>query len=301
MNLKIKGIIVPLITPFDERGNIDTTAVKCVVDYLIERGIKGLFPCGTTGEGPLLSIAERKQMAEAVVAAVDGRIPVIVHTGAINTAAAMALTQHAQSVGAQAAALIAPYFFHHTAESLFQHLKIIASQVPEFPIYLYNNPAVGNNHNLSLELVTRLVEACPNIVGMKDSSGSLNMSTQLAYKFKDKFNTAIGCDGYILAGMAVGIDAYVSGNAHVVPELAVALHQTASEDNLTLARQLQQQLDDAIRVLEDGRDLSIFKGLLARRGLPVGTVRPPLLQAPEAVIEQRWQALNSMDLEMIPA
>jgi 4-hydroxy-tetrahydrodipicolinate synthase len=168
-------------------------------------------------------------------------------------------------------------------------------------MYLYNNPAVGNNHRLSLELVTRLVEACPNIVGMKDSSGSLDNSTQLAYKFKDKFNTAIGGDGYILAGMAVGIDAYVSGNAHVVPELAVALYQAASEENLTLARQLQQQMDSAIRVLEDGRDLSIFKGMLARRGLPVGTVRPPLLQAPEAVIEQRWQALNTLGLELVPA
>jgi len=133
---------------------------------------------------------------------------------------------------------------------------------------------------------------------MKDSSGSLEMLVQLAYRYEEKFNTANGGDGQILTGAALGIDACVSGNANVVPELVVALHQASVAENITLARKLQQKVDIVRQLLEDGRDLSLFKGALARRGLPLGPVRAPLLQASEAVIAQRWQALNELDLEL---
>jgi 4-hydroxy-tetrahydrodipicolinate synthase len=299
MNLRIKGVIVPLLTPYDDQGSLDIAAVGRLVNFLIDRGVAGLFPAGTTGEGPLLTSPERRQLADAVVKTADGRIPVIVHTGAITTRETLDLTKHARACGAQAAALIAPYFFHHSDKALFNHFRTVANEVSDFPIYLYNNPGVGNTI-LSLELVTGLVEECPNIVGMKDSSGSLEMLVQLAYRYEEKFNTANGGDGQILTGAALGIDACVSGNANVVPELVVALHQASVAENITLARKLQQKVDIVRQLLEDGRDLSLFKGALARRGLPLGPVRAPLLQASEAVIEQRWQALNEMDPELQP-
>ena len=105
MNPKIKGVIVPPITPFNAQGQVDSAAIKRLVDFLIERGIHGLFPGGTTGEGPLLSISERRQLAETFVAAADGRVPVIIHTGAITTGDTIDLTRHAQAIGAQAAAI----------------------------------------------------------------------------------------------------------------------------------------------------------------------------------------------------
>ena len=82
---KIRGVIVPLLTPFDAAGRLDTEAMTRLVNFLISRGVSGLFPGGTTGEGPLLSMEERLALAEAVVAAADGRVPVIIHTGAITT------------------------------------------------------------------------------------------------------------------------------------------------------------------------------------------------------------------------
>lgn len=300
MNLDIKGVIVPIITPFDSQGYIDGAATKKLVNYLIERGVKGLYPAGTTGEGTLLTFSERCLLAEIVVEAADGRIPVIVHTGSITTAETIKLTQQAHQIGAQAAAIIPPYFFGHGDEALFQHFATVAKQVPDFPIYLYNNPGVGNNNRISFDLVCRLVESCPNIVGMKDSSGSFEMLTRLSYKFGDKFNTASGGDGQILMGAAIGIDACVSGNANVAPELVVALHQAAAAGDLPLAKKLQQQMDQVRDLLEDGRDLSLFKGMLARRGVPVGAVRAPLLQASDAMIEQRWQVLMRLGLELVP-
>jgi 4-hydroxy-tetrahydrodipicolinate synthase len=300
MRLRIKGVIVALLTPFDEQGNLHKAATARLVEFLVGRGIHGLFPGGTTGEGPLLTGQERRQLAETVVEAADGRVPVIVHTGAVTTAETLELAQHAQSIGAQATAIIPPYYYHHSDEALFRHFESIATQTPDLPIYLYNYPAVAGNH-LSVDLITRLVECCPNIVGMKDSSGTLDTLAACSSLRGGSFSAATGSDGLILAAMAMGVDACVSGNANVVPELVVALYHAAAEGNLELARELQTKVDTVRGLLGDGRDLTLFKGILAQRGLDVGAVRAPLLQAPEAVIEQHWHALSALGLELTPA
>jgi 4-hydroxy-tetrahydrodipicolinate synthase len=300
MSQKVKGVVVPAITPFDAQGRIDAEAIKKLTDFLIERGIHALFPGGTTGEGPLLSLSERQQLAEAFVEAAAERVPVIVHTGAITTAETIALTKHAQAAGAYAAAILPPYYYHHSDEALARHFESVAEQVPDFPLYLYNNPPVTNNH-LSKELVIRLLERCPNIIGMKESDNRLDVLFAISAMRNGTFNTACGNDGLILMAMTLGFDACVSGNANVVPELVVALYRAATEGNQYRARELQQKVDAVRRILGDGTDLSLFKGILAQRGLAVGTVRAPLLQAPEAVIARRWQAINALDLELIPA
>ena len=160
MSLRIKGVIVPLLTPFDERGALDTAAVARLVDFLIARGVHGLFPGGTTGEGPLLSTDERRALAEAVVRAADGRVPVIIHTGAITTHEAVTLTRHAQECGADAAALITPFYFHYSDDALFRHFATVCEAAPDFPIYLYNNPGV-TGHVIDADLVARLVRRIP--------------------------------------------------------------------------------------------------------------------------------------------
>lgn len=300
MNFRVNGVIVPPITPFDERGQIDTAAIRNLVEFLVGRGIHGLFPGGTTGESPLLTAAERRLLAETVVDAVAGRVPVIIHTGAITTAETVELTRHARSIGAQAAAVLPPYYFRHSDQGLLRHFRTVAEQVPDFPIYLYNNPPVTGN-TISAELIAHLVESCPNVVGMKDSSGALETLFTVAMLRDGAFNTAGGSDGQILAGVALGFDACISGNANVVPELIVALFNTAKEGNLAAARELQRKVDAVRRLLGDGGDLSLFKGILAQRGIKVGAVRAPLLQAPEAVIAQRWQALTALGLSLDPA
>lgn len=295
VNPRIKGVIVPPLTLFDRQGDIDPVATKLLVDYLIRAGVGGLFPGGTTGEGILLSTDERRQLAELVVEAAAGRVPVIIHSGAITTAETLALTEHAQTVGAVAAAIIPPYYFHHTDAALITHFETVANRVPDFPIYLYNNPGVAHNH-LKLSVVSALVERCPNIVGMKDSSGNLDyMASTLKMRGGD-FNVASGSDAQILASQAIGCDACVSGNANVVPELVVALFAAAAAGRLVEARRLQDQLNTVRQLLEDGANLSLFKGVLARRGLPASPVRAPLLNAPDSLVQQGWEGLRQLDI-----
>ncbi len=296
--LLLKGVIVPLVTPFDEQGNLDETATRRLVNYLIERGVHGLFPVGTTGEGPLLTPGERRRLAVIVVEETAGRIPVLVHTGAITTAETISLTRHAQAIGAQGVAIVTPYYFRYGDEALFRYYEQVAASAPDFPIFLYNIPQLTGN-NISADLVVRLIERCPSIVGMKDSSGSLATLIASLPLRQGKFSGATGADGLFTAAMAMGIPASVSGNANVTPELFVALYNTISSGDLATARELQRKVDAVRRILEDGGDLSLFKGMLAKRGIPVGNVRPPLLQASEATVQQRWNALCALNLEMI--
>ena len=119
--------------------------IRPLVDYLIERGISGIYPLGSTGEGPLFSTDERKAIAAATVEAVAGRLPVIVHTGAITTAETLALSRHARDIGANAASIITPWYFSLNEAALEAHYRAIYDALPDFPIYLYNLPALTGN------------------------------------------------------------------------------------------------------------------------------------------------------------
>lgn len=289
--LRIKGVIVPLLTPFDRHGAVDPAATTQLVEFLIEKGVHGLFPGGTTGEGPLLSTSERKLLAETVVQAANGQVPVIIHTGAITTHDAVDLTQHAQAIGASAAALIPPYYFHYSDDALFRHFATVCEAVPGFPIYLYNNPAVTGN-TIDAALVTRLAKAYPHVRGMKDSSGRLENLLRCMPLQNSTFNTASGNDSDILAALAVGIDACVSGNANCVPELVLNLYRAVSLGDLEQSRTLQTKVNRVREILEDGRDLSLLKGVLATRGITMGEVRAPLPQASEATIAAKVKLLS---------
>ncbi len=279
----IHGVIVPIVTPFADTGAINPSAIKPLADYLIGHGIKGIFPIGTTGEGVLLTSAERKTIAEATVKAVDGRVPVIIHTGAITTQHTLDLTQHAQSTGADAVAIVAPYYFQHTPQALEAHYRTVIEANPDMPIYLYNFPAVTGN-TLSRELVIKLAKHYDNVVGLKDSSGDLQTLFATNNLKKGQFNTAIGPDELILAGLSMGLDASVSGHANVVPEIVVDLYNATKAGNLEEAQSIQRLLIRVNHVLNSGGWLPLVKGVMQYRGLPVGGVRRPLLSADDEAI-----------------
>ncbi len=141
----IRGVITPTVTPLKANGDINPDMVRPLVDFLIDRGISGIYPLGSTGEGPLFSTDERKAIAAATVEAVAGRAPVIIHTGAISTAEALELTRHARDIGANAASVITPWYFRYSDEALLLHYRAIYEALPDFPVYLYNLPALTGN------------------------------------------------------------------------------------------------------------------------------------------------------------
>lgn len=293
MNLKIRGVIVPLFTLYDEDGNIDKKQTQLLVNKLIDSGVQGLFICGTTGEFPLLSIEERLFLTEFVLKINQNRIPIIVHTGSANLKDAIFLTKHAYSNGAQAAALITPYYFIYNDDALFNFYQFVANQVPEFPIYLYNNPLFSNNE-ISFNLLTRLTDHCSNIVGIKDSSGNLDLASKCVSIYKEKFNTAIGTEKLFLSALLSGIDACVSGIANIYPETFVKLFKLYEEGNLKEASKYQLLINQTLAILDNGKDISLLKGILSEREIGSSKVRPPLLNINNNKVQVCWKKLNEL-------
>jgi dihydrodipicolinate synthase/N-acetylneuraminate lyase len=291
MQFQMRGVFVPLVTPYDTTGGLDLPALQRLVSYLVEAGVHGLFPGGTTGEFPLLTTDERKRVAEVVVARAAGRVPVVVHAGATSTREAIELARHARQIGAQAVAVVAPYFYPLSDDALVAHYVEVCVSVPDYPVLLYNIPQRTGNAVLP-RLAAEIVSRCPNVVGVKDSSGNLSQTIEYC-ALTPGFQVAQGADGLIVAGLAMGIESTVSGNANVFPELVVAVFEAWWRGDQDGARKAQARLDSVRRPLRDGLDLSLFKRVLTRRGIDVGDVRGPLRPATDTEVDAAVQAIEA--------
>jgi 4-hydroxy-tetrahydrodipicolinate synthase len=293
-----KGLVVPLLTPLTADGeNLDIPALETLTEFLIRSGVQGLTTCGTTGEFALLRHSERQQVTEVVVKKAAGRVPVVAQTGAITSAETIALTRHARECGADAASVVTPYFYGLTDAALVAHYLAVASAVPDFPLFLYNIPQRAGN-NLSPAVVAEITRGCPNVMGIKDSSGNLGQLAQERMMVNRRFYTLVGSDHLILAGMANGADGAVAGNANVFPEPFVALFKALADGDWAAAGAFQDKVTTGAGILGNAVDLSLFKGVLRRRGLETGPVRRPLLTASEQEIDRCVNAMQAAGIDL---
>jgi len=291
----VHGIICPIVTPFNEENLIDLESTRRVVDFLLSRQIDCLMVGGTTGEGMLLSVAERKTLCEAVIEHVAGRAPVIAHTGCISTADTLDLTRHAKCAGATAASVVTPYYFTFDDDALFDHFVSIAKMVPDFPIFLYTIPGNARN-DVSSALLKRLLNAAPNIVGIKSSNPDLMRLQEYVETGGERFLVLNGVDGLMLPALALGAVGQVSGNSNVFPETFRALYDAFMAGDMKRARSLQQLIDRIRRVFKDGITPAYFKAGLKLRGVSAGRVRPPLQELTPEEAKEVEQGLRALEL-----
>lgn len=288
--MRLSGVVAAAVTPMSQDGSSLAGDETCAAyfEFLVQQGVHGLFVCGTTGEGPLLSLDERMRVAELAVKVAGRRTPVIVHTGALSTAHAIELTRHAASIGADAVAVITPYFYPVDQEAMFQYFTAVVSAVPGLPVYLYNIPAFAGNA-ITPELLGRLLKACPNIVGMKHSDANLVRLQEFQQVGGQGFAVLSGSDAVAMAALALGASGCVSGNASVLPEVSLALYDAVKRGDLAAARREQGVLHEVRALLGDGLSLASFKAALRLRGIPAGGVRSPhrgLLPEEQARVER---------------
>jgi dihydrodipicolinate synthase/N-acetylneuraminate lyase len=161
------GLMPAMVTPFDERGELDLAATEAVVERFIEAGVNGISPLGSTGEASHLTAVERKRFAEEVTRIVAGRVPVVVGVGATGTRETVELARHAQEAGADAVLVVSPFYWKVGEEALFRHFATVAESV-DIPVVVYNLPML-TGIDLSPSLVARIAAECPNAVGIKDT------------------------------------------------------------------------------------------------------------------------------------
>ena len=278
-SVHLKGILVAVTTPFTADGSaVDEEVLISQADRLINAGVHGLVPCGTTGEFTTLSPAEYRRVIELYVSAAAGRVPVIAGVGSLSTQGAVDLAQHAERVGADAVMLVPPFYDPLDFTSLKAFLSAVAEAI-SLPIVYYNVPG-ATGITLTAAQIAELGEI-DGVDYLKDTSGDAVTLTDLLVNRADKIKAFNGWDTLTFFGLASGAEASVWGTAGVVPELAVQLWDALAEKgDLVQARELWRDLWAVSDFLESVNYVAGIKAGLELIGYPVGPARLPIRPLP---------------------
>jgi 4-hydroxy-tetrahydrodipicolinate synthase len=235
-----RGVHTALITPFTSTGAVDIGSFKRLVEYQIAAGIDGLVPCGTTGESSTLTHDEHDRVVALTVEYAAGRVPVIAGTGSNATIEAIQLSQHAEQAGVDAVLLVNPYYVKPTQKGLYLHFKAIAESV-SIPCIVYNIQS-RTGVNLENETLLRLMNEHPNIVGVKEASGSLAQMKNLIGLRREQFVVLCGDDNITVDLIEGGGNGVVSVAANLIPYQMKDMVHSALDGNMKKARELEEKL-----------------------------------------------------------
>lgn len=292
MKLDLKGIITPVITVFDDSENIDEDGFRTIVNHLLEHGVHGIFTCGGQGEGVSLSTDEKLRLLDLTLETVNGRIPVLLGTGAVSTRSAIEMTRAAKNGGADAVTIITPYYISPNQDELYRHYCDILDAV-DIPVLIYNNP--WRTHlNIQPETVARLCEYSGNLAGIKDSSGDLGMTLKYKRLCPDYFSVLIGRDQLIYSALVSGLDGAVAATSNAAVDIVVSIYTEFISGNLESAREYQERLIPFREFFSEGTFPVIVKEAMMLQGLPAGPCRKPVGPISEEKREKLRTVLKDM-------
>ena len=268
------GIIVPVITPFDQKQNIDENALRSVIRHILNGGVHGIFVTGTTSEFYALSHEDHERIFQIAVEEVRGRVPVYAGTTGITTKEAICLTKIAEDCGVDAVSVLTPYFISLTQEELYQHYKAIAEST-SLPVILYDNKP-KTNLTIRPETVERLSKI-DNIVGMKDSTGDLTNTLEIIRRTRENtdFHVLMGRDSLIFSALCSGAAGAVAACANVAPRLVSDIYDKFMAGDLAGAREAQFTLLPLRIVFSLGSFPAVIKEAMEMIGINVGVCKLP--------------------------
>jgi len=290
MNSAFSGIIPPVITCFDKQGNFDEQLQRTLVRFLSNH-VQGFYPCGTYGSGPLMSLDERKKVAEVVIEE-KGTAFVIVHVGAPSTKEAVDLAKHAQKAGADAVGAIPPYYFSYTQEQLIEHYKQLIDAV-DIPVFVYNNPGLSGN---TVAPKTLNILANYGLAGVKDSAFDLvSFYNYIIAVRKPGFNFIIGTEAIAAGALDVGASGVIAGLANCFPEFMGDFYQTWKTGDSKATAKSQLKVMQARNVLKLGQTLTMTYAILRMRGMDPGYPRHPFTEISDelySTVEKEYKELG---------
>lgn len=286
-------LLTAMVTPFDNELGVDYDKAAALAEKLCKSGSDGLVVCGTTGESPTLSDAEKVKLIQVVVEAVGGKAAVLAGTGSHNTAHSLELTKSVQRLGVDGIMLVAPYYNRPSQEGLYQHFRTIA-QSSSLPVMIYNIPG-RTGVNILPETMVRLAEIS-NIVAIKESSGNLDQAAELRRVLPKEFAIYSGDDSLTLPIMSVGGVGVVSVAAHLVGRRIKDMIEAFVQGKVAAAAQINAELLPLVKALFVTTNPVPVKLALKMVGSPVGDVRLPLVSATEAEATLIKKTLENMHL-----
>jgi dihydrodipicolinate synthase/N-acetylneuraminate lyase len=292
---RVRGVIPPLTTPFTEKGEIYEEGLRRLLKFLIERGIHGVFLCGTYGSGPLMSLEQRKRVVEVVMDQAGGRVSVITHVGSASTSEALELARHSEDLGVNAVASVPPYYYRHDEGTVLEYYRNLMDAV-EIPVYAYNNPKT-TGLTITPRVLSKLADL--GVKGIKDSGFNIVEFTHYVLELRGRgdFNFIIGTEALLLPAMMFGASGCVSGLANVFPELVVELYDTIIRKDYEKAAELQLKVNKARKVLHiAGATTAACYAVLKERGVDVGVPKKPILPVTEEKATEMRRAFAEMGL-----
>lgn len=290
----IKGIIVPVVTPVDDQDCVAEKPYRQVIEHVIKGGVHGVFALGSNGEFYGLDVTEQQRAIEIAVDQVRGRVPVYAGIGAITTNACVKMAIAAEKLGAQAVTVLPPMFISPNEEELYQHFQAIAAAT-SLPVLLYNNPD-RLNVNISAGLVERLADI-PNLVGAKDSSGDLTLTSEYIRRTQNKeFVVLAGRDTMILGTLVYGGVGAVAATANIAPELVVSIYDQYMAGNLKAALAAQYRLAPLRLAFGLGSWPVVTKDAVNLIGINAGAPIKPNTSCSAANMAKLREVLHTMGL-----
>jgi 4-hydroxy-tetrahydrodipicolinate synthase len=287
MRLSFTGVGTALITPFTKTGAIDEAAVRRLASRQVEAGVHFVVPCGTTGESPTLTPAERRKVVEIVADEVEGHAMVLAGAGGYDTRDVIHAVADLEGVGIHGILSVTPYYNKPTQEGLFQHYRAIAERT-KLPIILYNVPG-RTGCNIEPHTLLKLA-AIPNIVGIKEASGNMTQMAEVCALVPPEFIVLSGDDALALPLMAVGGRGVISVASNQVPAEMVQMIEAAEREDFATARRWHQKLLPLMQVNFIESNPMPVKFACARMGLCEEVYRLPMV-SPKAASQERILAV----------
>lgn len=294
--MKIEGLIAATFSTFKKDGTLDLTLIPVLVEKLIHDGIKGIFICGTNGEGPNLTIEERMQIAEAYVAAIDKRILLLVHVGHPSIAESRKLAAHAQQIGADAISSVSAFYFKPaSAESMVDCMAEIAAAAPGLPFYYYHIPVLTGVAIDLLEFLRSGEKKIPTLAGIKYTASTLHeYQSCLNYK-NGKFDILFGYDEMLLGALAVGAKGAIGSTYTFAAPIYLDIIDHFKNGRMEAAQASQFNSIEMIRCLFKYSPIPTQKAIMKLMGIDLGPCRLPLTTLSDGQVAELKSNLDMVD------
>jgi len=274
---RIQGIFVPNMVPFDKDGKVNEPELRRYVNWLIDQGVDGLYPNGTTGEFVRLTAEERRRLIAVIVEEVRGRVPIIAGAADPSARETLRACEYYASLGVRSCAVVAPYYFRMSPDNVYAYYKEIGDNAP-LDITLYNIPVFASL--VDVATVQRLSEECPKIVAIKDSSGDIAHMQRMITAVKPNrpdFVFMTGHDPSLLAMLFVGCEGGTVCTAGLAPHLTKRVFELFKENNFAEARKVQPHITKLFDIATGSSDFpESLRLILELRGFKMGAGRCPL-------------------------
>ena len=270
-----KGLGIALVTPFTQEGEVDYTALSRLIDYQLANGADFLCILATTGETPTLTAEEKAKIKQMVIEKAGDKVPVLMGCGGNNTAEVVRELKEADFVGIDGILSVCPYYNKPSQEGLYQHFKAIATASP-LPVVLYNVPG-RTGVNLKAETTVRLAKDCPNIVAIKEASGSLEQVDEIIKNKPDSFDVISGDDALTFPMIACGAAGVISVIGNALPKEFSRMIRLEMKGEIEAARKIHHRFTDLFNLLfVDGNPAGV-KAMLHEMGMIENVLRLPLV------------------------